>query len=102
MIQRSPGCDDPDPSGARKRQIVPGARGPSEGNLIEREEEKEEEEKEEEEEEATESVESDTACSLWEIKTKTMLEKCDVDQNKQIVYCEQHNVKSNTTGTHSD
>ena len=44
--------------------MVPGARGPSEGTLIEREEE----EKEEEEKEAIESVESDIACSLWEHK----------------------------------
>ena len=54
--------------------------GPSEGSLIDRgEEEKEkedrkeeeEEDKEEEEEEAMESVESDTACRVWEQKTKT-------------------------------
>ena len=54
--------------------MVPGGRGRSEGSLNERgEEEKEEEEREEggeeEEEEAIESVESDTACSLWEQKT---------------------------------
>ena len=44
--------------------MVPGARGPSERSLFEAEEE----EKEEEEEEA---IESDTACSSWEQKTKT-------------------------------
>ena len=54
--------------------MVPGASGPSGGSLNERgEEEKEEEEREEEEgeeEEAIESVQSDTACRLWEQKTK--------------------------------
>ena len=39
--------------------------------MKEEEEKEEEEEREEEEEEAVESVESDTACSLWEQKTKT-------------------------------
>ena len=52
--------------------MVPGGRGPSEGSLNEREdEEKEKEREEEEEEEAIESIKSDTACSLWEQKTKT-------------------------------
>ena len=54
--------------------MVPGGRGPSEGSLNERaEEEKEKEEREEEEgeEEAIESMESGTACSLWEQKSKT-------------------------------
>ena len=51
--------------------MVPGSRGPSEGSLNEREEEG----KEEEEEEAIESVESDTARSLWEQKTKTKVKE---------------------------
>ena len=53
--------------------MVPGVCGPSEGSLNEREEEereKEDREEEEGEEEAIESIESDTACSLWEQKTK--------------------------------
>ena len=54
--------------------MVPGSRGPSEGSLNEREEEGKEEE-EEEEEEAIESVESDTARSLWEQKTKTKVKE---------------------------
>ena len=58
--------------------MVPGGRGPSEGSLNERaEEEKEKEEREEEEgeEEAIESMESGTACSLWEQKTNKIREK---------------------------
>ena len=49
--------------------MVPGGCGPSEGSLNEREEE--EKEKEEREGGTIEGVESDTACSLWEQKTKT-------------------------------
>ena len=50
--------------------MVPGGRGPSEGSLNERGEEEKEKEREEEGEEK-EAIESDTACSLWEQKTKT-------------------------------
>ena len=58
--------------------MVRWGRGPSEGSLNEREEEekeKEEREEEEGEEEAIESIESDTACSLWEQKTNKVREK---------------------------
>ena len=53
---------------------------------------------EEEEEEAIEIVESDTACSLWEQKTKTNVREIGCYQNKQIVSHQQDNIKSNTTG----
>ena len=65
-------------AGAQQLWMVPGGRGPSEGSMKETGEEEKEEE-----EEAIESVESDTACSLWEQKTKKRLERCDIDQNKQ-------------------
>ena len=58
--------------------MIPGGRGWSEGSLNEREEEekeKEEREEEEGEEEAIESIESETACSLWERKTNKVREK---------------------------
>ena len=51
--------------------------------------------REEEEEEAIESVESDTACSLWEQKKKQKLEKC-VNQNKQVFSRQKDNVNANT------
>ena len=54
-------------------QQIPGGRGRSEGSLNEREEEAREEE--EGKEEALESIESDTACSLWEQKTNKVREK---------------------------
>ena len=78
MIQRSPGCDNPDPSVFQGSRTSGTVDGPSEGSLIEWEDggeegrgEDEEEKEEEEEEEAIEGVESDTACSLWEKKAKT-------------------------------
>ena len=58
--------------------MVRWGRGPSEGSLNEREEEekeKEERAEDEGEEEAIESIESDTACSLWEQKTNKFREK---------------------------
>ena len=88
--------------------MVPGACGPSEGSLNERgEEEKEEEEREEEEgrkEEAIESVETQlAACGNRKQKQKVReMRSNDIDQNKQIDSRRQHNVKSNTIGTHRD
>ena len=80
MTQQSPGCDDPDLSvfkGSRRLEMVDGPRGPW---SIRREPEwksggGEREEEEGEEDEAIESVENDTACSLWEQKTNKVREK---------------------------
>ena len=79
MIQQSPGCDDPDQSvfqGSWSPETVDGPRGPW---SIRREPERKRGGGEREGGErgggrggeAIESVESDTACSLWEQKTKT-------------------------------
>ena len=72
MIQQSPGCDDPDQSVFQgSPETVDGPRGLWSIRREPEERGEEEKEKEEREEEAIESVESDTACSLWEQKTKT-------------------------------
>ena len=99
MIQQSPGCDDPDQSmfqGNGSPGTVDGQRGPW---SIRREPERKRGGGEREGGESgggggesIESVESDTACSLLEQKQKQRLEKCNIDQNKQIVSCRQHSV----------
>ena len=100
MIQESPECDDPDQSvfqGSRSPEMVDGPRGPW---SIRREPERKRGGGEREGGErrgggggeAIESVESDTACSLWNRKQKQRLEKCSIYQNKQIVSRGQHSV----------
>lgn len=75
MIQQSPGCDDPDQSvfqGSRSPEMVDGPRGPW---SIRREPERKrgggEREGGERRGGEEKAIESDTACSLWEQKTKT-------------------------------
>ena len=94
MIQQSPGCDDPDQSvfqGSRSPETVDGPRGPW-SIRSEPERKKGGGERGGGGGQAIESVESDTACSLWNRKQKQRLEKCNIDQNKQIVSCPHHSV----------